>query len=100
MNGGAYIKKWFPDLHGDMALSGFPFKPTQIIQPWQFGHGETKATCLWLRGLPSLKPTNIVDGREHRIWYMPPSKDRSTLRSKTYEGIAKAMAQQWGVEIN
>lgn len=95
MNGGAYIKKWFPDLHGDMVLSGFPFKPTQIIQPWQFGHGETKATCLWLRGLSPLKATNIVDGREHRIWYMPPSKDRSTLRSKTYEGIAKAMAEQW-----
>ncbi len=71
-------------------------KPDQIIQPWQFGHGETKATCLWLNGLPKLEPTNIVEGREQRIWKMPPSKDRAKLRSKTYEGIAKAMAEQWG----
>jgi hypothetical protein len=71
-------------------------KPDQIIQPWQFGHGETKATCLWLRGLPLLKPTNIVEGREGRIWKMPPSADRGKLRSKTYEGIARAMAEQWG----
>jgi site-specific DNA-cytosine methylase len=71
-------------------------KPDQIIQPWQFGHGETKATCLWLKGLPLLKPTEIVEGRENRIWKMPPSKDRAKLRSKTYEGIAKAMAEQWG----
>lgn len=71
-------------------------KPDQIIQPWQFGHGETKATCLWLQGLPLLKPTNIVEGREQRIWKMPPSADRAKLRSKTYEGIAKAMANQWG----
>ena len=71
-------------------------KPDQIIQPWQFGHGETKATCLWLNGLHKLEPTNIVEGREQRIWKMPPSKDRAKLRSKTYEGIAKAMAQQWG----
>jgi hypothetical protein len=71
-------------------------KPDQIIQPWQFGHGETKATCLWLKGLPLLKPTNIVEGREGRIWKMPPSADRGKLRSKTYEGIARAMAEQWG----
>ena len=71
-------------------------KPDQIIQPWQFGHGETKATCLWLKGLPKLKPTNIVEGREQRIWKMGPSKDRSKLRSKTFLGIAKAMAEQWG----
>lgn len=71
-------------------------KPDQIIQPWQFGHGETKATCLWLKNLPKLKPTNIVEGRENRIWKLPPSKDRAKLRSKTYEGIAKAFAQQWG----
>jgi site-specific DNA-cytosine methylase len=70
-------------------------KPDQIIQPWQFGHGETKATCLWLRGLPKLEPTNIVDGREARIWKLPPSKDRGKLRSKTYYGIAQAMAEQW-----
>ena len=71
-------------------------KPDQIIQPWQFGHGETKATCLWLKGLPLLKPTNIVDGREQRIWRMPPGPDRAKERSKTYEGIALAMANQWG----
>jgi len=71
-------------------------KPDQIIQPWQFGHGETKATCLWLKGLPCLYPTNIVDGREHRIWKMPPSKDRAKKRSLTYRGIADAMAKQWG----
>jgi hypothetical protein len=68
----------------------------QIIQPWQFGHGETKATCLWLKGLPKLKPTNIVDGREARIHRMPPGPERSKLRSKTYQGIADAMADQWG----
>lgn len=71
-------------------------KPDQIIQPWMFGHGETKATCLWLKGLPLLTPTNIVDGRDQRVWKMPPSKNRSKLRSKTFQGIAKAMAEQWG----
>ena len=71
-------------------------KYDQIIQPWQFGHGETKATCLWLKGLPKLTPTNIVDGREARIHKMPPSKDRGKLRSVTYTGIADAMAEQWG----
>jgi len=71
-------------------------KPDQIIQPWQFGHGETKATCLWLKNLPLLKPTNIVDGREQRIHRMPPSPDRWKERSRTYTGIAQAMAEQWG----
>jgi hypothetical protein len=71
-------------------------KPDQIIQPWQFGHGETKATCLWLKNLPMLTPTNIVDGRSDRIHKMPPSKDRWKLRSTTYQGIADAMAAQWG----
>jgi hypothetical protein len=71
-------------------------KPDQVIQPWQFGHGETKATCLWLRGLPPLMPTNVVDGREARVHRMPPSADRWKERSKTYEGIAAAMAAQWG----
>ena len=71
-------------------------KPDQIIQPWQFGHGETKATCLWLKGLPLLRPTNIVKGREQRIWKMGPSEDRVKERSKTYPGIAKAIAEQWG----
>jgi site-specific DNA-cytosine methylase len=70
-------------------------KPDQIIQPWQFGHGETKATCLWLKNLPLLQPTNIVDGRVPRVYHTPPSKDRWKLRSRTYEGIAQAMAQQW-----
>ena len=70
-------------------------KPNQYIQPWQFGHGETKKTCLWLKNLPKLKPTNIVAGREGRIWKMPPSPERSKLRSKTYQGIAEAMAAQW-----
>jgi site-specific DNA-cytosine methylase len=70
-------------------------KPDQIIQPWMFGHGETKATCLWLKGLPLLTPTNVVEGREQRIWKMPPSKDRAKLRSKTYQGIADAMAEKW-----
>ena len=71
-------------------------KPDQIIQPWQFGHGETKATCMWLKGLPLLKPTDIVEGREQKIWKMSPGPDRAKLRSKTFPGIAKAMAHQWG----
>jgi len=71
-------------------------KPDQIIQPWQFGHGETKATCLWLKGLPKLTPTAIVDGREARIHKMPPGPDRGKERSRTYSGIAAAMASQWG----
>jgi hypothetical protein len=71
-------------------------KPNQVIQPWMFGHGETKATCLWLRGLPALKPTNIVEGREPRLHKLPPTADRAKLRSKTYEGWASAMAEQWG----
>jgi len=70
-------------------------KPDQIIQPWMFGHPETKATCLWLKGLPLLVPTNIVEGREPRIWKLPPSEERAKLRSLTYQGIADAMAQQW-----
>ena len=73
-------------------------KPDQIIQPWQFGHGETKATCLWLKGLPKLVPTNIVEGREQRIHKMPPSPTRWKERSRTYQGIADAMAKQWGCE--
>ena len=71
-------------------------KPDQIIQPWQYGHGETKATCLWLKNLPKLMPTNIVDGREAKVHKMPPSPNRWKLRSTTYQGIADAMAQQWG----
>lgn len=71
-------------------------KPNQIIQPWQFGHGETKATCLWLKNLPKLVPTNIVEGREARVHKMAPSPDRWKERSRTYQGIADAMAEQWG----
>jgi hypothetical protein len=70
--------------------------PTQTIQPWQFGHGETKATCLWLKGLKKLRPTNIVDGRTPRVHYMSPGPDRWKERSRTYPGIAEAMATQWG----
>jgi len=70
-------------------------KPDQIIQPWQFGHGETKATCLWLHNLPKLVPTNIVEGRDPRVHFMPPGKDRWKDRSRTYQGIADAMADQW-----
>lgn len=71
-------------------------EPDQTIQPWMFGHGETKATCLWLKGLPHLVPTNIVSGRHPRVHLMPPGPDRWKERSRTYEGIAEAMAQQWG----
>lgn len=70
-------------------------KPDQIIQPWQFGHGETKATCLWLKGLPLLVPSNIVEGREAVVHKMPPRPDRWRNRSRTYKGIAQAMAEQW-----
>jgi hypothetical protein len=96
MNNGQYIKKWFPALYIYATNIGFGFKPTQIVHPWQFGHGETKATCLWLNGLPRLAPTDIVEGRDQRIWKMPPSANRGKDRSKTYEGIARAMASQWG----
>ena len=71
-------------------------KPDQVIQPWQYGHGETKATCLWLHNLPKLKPTKIVEGREPRVHKMPPSKNRWKERSRTYQGIADAMGEQWG----
>lgn len=71
-------------------------KPDQVIQPWQFGHGETKATCLWLKGLAPLQPSNIVEGRSARVHRMPPGPDRWKERSKTFSGIAKAMAEQWG----
>jgi hypothetical protein len=74
-------------------------KPDQIIQPWQFGHGETKATCLWLKNLPKLEPTDIVEGREARIHKLPPSPDRWKLRSETYEGIARAFATQWSEDL-
>lgn len=74
-------------------------KPDQVIQPWMFGHGETKATCLWLKGLPNLEPTNIVSGREQRFHRLPPSPDRWKERSKTFQGVADAMASQWAAAL-
>ena len=71
-------------------------KPDQIVQPWMFGHGETKATCLWLKNLSTLQATSIVSGREQKCWKCPPSKNRWKVRSITYQGIADAMAEQWG----
>ena len=71
-------------------------KPDQIVQPWQFGHPEVKATCLWLKGLPKLVPTNVVEGRTARVHREPPSPERWKNRSRTYQGIADAMAEQWG----
>jgi hypothetical protein len=71
-------------------------RPDQVIQPWQFGHGEVKATCLWLKGLPKLQPSQVVEGREARVWRLPPGPDRWRERSRTFPGIAAAMAQQWG----
>lgn len=82
--------------HPVSILSTLFREPDQIIQPWQFGHGETKATCIWTRGLPKLEPTNIVEGREARIHKMPPSPDRRKERSRTFQGIADAKALQWG----
>ena len=81
--------------HAKERIAGYR-APAQTIQPWQFGHGETKATCLWLRGLPNLVPTNVVDGREQRVFRLPPSADRWKERSRTYPGSADAMASQWG----
>ena len=77
-------------------LSSLWMPPTQYVQPWWFGHGETKKTGLWLKNLPPLSPTYIVGGRDQRIWKMAPGPDRWKERSKTYPGLAKAMAEQWG----
>ena len=77
-------------------MSSLYRKPDQIIQPWQHGHGETKSTCLWLKGLNILAPTDIVEGRSDRIHKLPPGPDRWKIRSTTYQGIADAMAMQWG----
>lgn len=84
-----------PVMHGH-AKKLIGVQQTQVIQPWQFGHGETKATCLWLKDLPKLLPTNIVEGREGKVHAMPPGPDRGKERSRTYQGIADAMAEQWG----
>jgi len=77
-------------------MQSFIGPKTQVVHPYQYGHGETKETWLWIKGLKDLVPTDEVEGRENRIWKMPPSKNRSKLRSKTYPGIGKAMAEQWG----
>jgi hypothetical protein len=74
-------------------------KPDQIIHPWMFGHGETKATCLWLKNLAPLQPTDVVSGRENKVHRMPPSEHRWKLRSLTYQGIADAMGNQWSVQV-
>lgn len=105
MNDGGYVNKWFPKLYELAIDMGFPFKPSQIIQPWMFGDGEKKATCLWLRNLPPLQWSNAVtlfygktstSERKESVWRMPPGPERSKQRSKTFPGIAKAMAEQWG----
>lgn len=87
-----YLKEHFQDLYEGAKVLPKP----QIIQPWQFGHGETKATCLWLKGLPKLQPTNIVEGREAMVHKMAPGPTRARDRARTYPGIAAAMAEQWG----
>lgn len=71
-------------------------RPSQVVHPWQFGHGEKKETWLWLRGLPLLRPTRIVEGRAPRVHHQPDSRDRWKRRSRTLPGLADAMAQQWG----
>lgn len=81
--------------HAKERIAGYQ-EPAQSVQPWQFGHGETKRTCLWLKNLPQLKPTDIVEGREARVHRMPPGKDRWRERSRFFPGIATAMADQWG----
>lgn len=81
--------------HAKALIDGY-CEPAQSVQPWQFGHGETKRTCLWLRNLPPLKPTNIVEGREARVHLMPPGENRWRERSRFFPGIAAAMADQWG----
>lgn len=105
LNGGYYIKKWFPEIYNLMIELGFPFKPSQIINPWQFGDPVSKKTCLWLKGLPPLLPTQIVNqskyikapsGRKYPEWCWKTGKGCGKLRSKTLPGIAKAMAEQWG----
>ena len=89
------IPKWALENPVSIISSQFR-KPNQIIQPWMFGHGETKSTCLWLKELPKLEPTNLVSGRENRVHMMPPSPERWRERSRTFEGVATAMAEQWG----
>lgn len=89
------VKRYSDSAYLENPVNVLPVKPDQYIQPWQFGHGETKKTGLWLHNLDPLQPTDVVDGRENRIWKMAPSADRAKERSKTYPGIAAAMAAQW-----
>ena len=107
MEEGAWFFKWLLDapikkicienpIPHKYAMAIIRRQYSQIIHPYQFGHGEQKSTCLWLEHLPKLVPTNIVDGREQKIWKMPPSENRWKERSRTYQGIAQAMAEQWG----
>jgi len=103
LNTPEYVRKWFPELYKEMFSAGFPFAPSQIIQPYHHGHLESKATCLWLRGLPLLeKSDDLTDEFKklpksvtHKVHRCPPGPDRSVIRSRTYPGIAKAMASQW-----
>ena len=93
----APIKRWC--LENPVSIISSRIRPSdQTIQPYMFGHGETKATCFWLKNLPLLKPTKYVEGREPKIWLEPPGPDRWKNRSRTYQGIADAMAEQWGDE--
>ena len=90
----APIQRWC--IENPVSVISSAIRPAdQTIQPWMFGHGETKATCLWLKNLPKLRPTDIVEGREPKVHMMPPGPDRWKNRSRTYEGIALAMSQQW-----
>jgi site-specific DNA-cytosine methylase len=89
-------RKMTPRVCMENPVGVLPVKASQYVQPWQFGHGETKKTGLWLHNLPPLVPTNVVEGRENRVWRMPPSPTRGLERSRTYLGIADAMADQWG----
>ena len=90
-------KKYAPMVAMENPVGVLPIKASQYIQPWQFGHGETKKTGLWLHNLPDLVPTDVVEGREQRIWNLPPSADRWKIRSETYQGIADALAAQYSV---
>ena len=93
----APIKRWC--LENPVSVISSRIRPSdQTIQPYMFGHGETKATCFWLKNLPLLKPTKYVEGREPKVWLEPPGPDRWKNRSRTYQGIADAMAEQWGDE--
>jgi len=94
----APIKRWAIE-NPVSVISSAIRKPDQIIQPWEYGHGEVKATCLWLKNLPKLTPTNCVEGREERVHLMPPGPNRWKERSRTYEGVAAAMGEQWGNRV-